>query len=820
MTTVAIILVILLPLVLAYFAAPAWLAALLATTAAVGAFWSGLQPAVGVLAGLIALPLIIAAVPPLRRALVTNRLFDWFRKVLPAMSDTEREALESGTTWWDAEIFSGRPKWKHLMKHPAPSLTDEEQAFLDGPAEELCRMLDDWQIYNDQDLPPEVWAHLKKHRFFSMIIPKQYGGLDFSAQGNAAVVAKIATRNSSAATTVMVPNSLGPGELLHNFGTETQKNHYLPRLASGDEIPCFALTSPLAGSDAASMPDKGIVCKGTYKGEEVLGLKVSWDKRYITLAPVATLVGLAFKAFDPDGLLGDKKDLGITCALIPADTAGVENGKRHIPGGAPFMNGPTRGTEVFIPMDWVIGGQTRVGQGWMMLMHCLSAGRAISLPALSVASGKMLSAVTGAYARVRYQFKQPIGNFEGIQEPLARIAGETYRMDAAHRMTLVSLDQGEKPAVLSAILKANLTEAYRRLTIDSMDIHGGKAIIMGPRNYLGLVYQSVPVAITVEGANILTRSMIIFGQGAIRCHPWLLKEMTAATSQSPDARRKFDRAFFGHIGYTISNGVRSLALGLTGGRISHSPVSGRVARHYRNHYRRINRLSANFTLVADTTLLILGGKFKFAEKLSGRFADALSHLYIASATLKRFEDDGRPEEDLPLVDWGVNDSLHRVEEALHGVLANFPAGAAGWLLKRICFPFGRVHAESDDHTGHRIAKMLMSHNATRDRLTHGIYQPTEGVGAAVALKAFDAVLAAEEAERIVVNGMKRQPTPVNVDKLTAEAVEAGLINEEQAGLLVEAQRLSAELIAVDEFDHEAITHSQFGEAESPLAKAS
>ncbi|MEX0914676.1 MAG: acyl-CoA dehydrogenase domain-containing protein, partial [Wenzhouxiangellaceae bacterium] len=410
-----------------------------------------------------------------------------------------------------------------------------------------------------------------------------------------------------------------------------------------------------------------------------------------------------------------------------------------------------------------------------MLMHCLSAGRAISLPALSVANGKLLSQLTGAYARVRYQFKQPIGNFEGIQEPLARIGGETYRMDAAHRMTLVALDQGEKPAVLSAILKANLTDAYRRLTIDSMDVHGGKSIIMGPRNYLGMIYQSVPVAITVEGANILTRSMIIFGQGAIRCHPWLLKEMTAASSQAPDARRKFDRALFGHFGYTISNGVRSLVLGLTGGRISRAPVSGPLARHYRHYYRHINRLSANFTLVADIALLILGGKFKFAEKLSGRFADALSHLYIASAALKRFEDDGRPEQDLPLVEWAVSDSLHRVEEALHGVLANFPSGAAGWLLKRVCFPSGRVHAQADDRTGHRIAMMMMSHNATRDRLTHDVYCATEGVGSAVALKAFDAVLAAEEAERIVVNALKRQPTPVNVEKLATEAVEAGLI---------------------------------------------
>ncbi|MDT8438913.1 MAG: acyl-CoA dehydrogenase [Wenzhouxiangellaceae bacterium] len=816
MTTLALIAVLLIPLALAYFAAPAWAAALVMVVAAVGAFIQGLHPAVGILAAVIAVPLLIAAIPALRQKLVTHALFGWFRKVLPAMSDTEREALESGTTWWDAELFSGRPKWKKLIEHPAPSLSPEEQAFVDGPVEQLCAMLDEWQIQNDQNLPPEVWAFLKEHRFFSMIIPREYGGLGFSAQGNAAVVTKIASCNSTCATTVMVPNSLGPGELLHHFGTREQKDHYLPRLARGEEIPCFALTSPLAGSDAASMPDRGIVCKGQYQGKEVLGLRVSWDKRYITLAPVATLVGLAFKAYDPDGLLGEKKDLGITCALIPANTPGVETGKRHIPSGAPFMNGPTRGTDVFIPMDWIIGGQERVGQGWRMLMHCLSAGRAISLPAQSVASGKVASMLTGAYARVRYQFKQPIGKFEGIQEPLARIAGETYRMEAAHKMTLVALDQGEKPAVLSAILKANMTEAYRRVINDAMDVHGGKSIIMGPRNYLGIAYHSIPVAITVEGANILTRSMIIFGQGAIRCHPWLLKEMTAATSDSPRALADFDRAFFGHMGYSISNGVRSLVLGLTGGRLSSAPVSGPVARYY----QRINRLSANFTLTADTTLLLLGGKFKFAEKLSGRLADALSHLYIASAVLKRFEDDGRPDADLPLVEWGVSDSLHRVEEALHGVLANFPSPLTGRVLRLICFPFGRRQREASDRVGRKLAGLLLNQNASRDRLIHGAFQPTDGLSSGMVVRAFEAMLAAEEAERIVFNGLKRMPSPVNVDELAAEAVKAGLINQEQAQLLIEAQRLAAEVIAVDEFEPESLSHAQFGEAESPLKMAS
>ncbi|MDX1625584.1 MAG: acyl-CoA dehydrogenase [Wenzhouxiangellaceae bacterium] len=789
---------------LAYAFAPAWLAFLAFAALAVAAPALGASLWTAILAAVFALPCLVAAIPPLRRVVFSDRLFGWFRKALPTLSDTEREALESGTVWWDAELFTGRPRWNKLLSAPAPSLTDEEQAFLEGPVEELCAMLDDWQIQQDQALPPEVWEFLKEHRFFSMIIPKEYGGLDFSAQGNGAIVTKLASRNQTAATTVMVPNSLGPGELLHHFGTREQKDHYLPRLARGEEIPCFALTSPLAGSDAASMPDRGIVCKGEHEGKEVLGLRVTWDKRYITLAPVATLVGLAFKAYDPDGLLGDVEDLGITCALIPADTPGVETGRRHLPGGAPFLNGPTRGKDVFIPLDWIIGGRERIGQGWSMLMHCLSAGRAISLPALSVANAKMASLTTGAYARIRYQFKQPIGKFEGIEEPLARIGGNTYRMAAAHRTTLMALDEGEKPAVLSAILKANLTDANRDVLNDAMDVHAGKAVIEGPRNYLSVAFQSIPVAITVEGANILTRSMIIFGQGAIRCHPWLLKLMLAAGDGEDAGRKAFDRALFGHLGHMIGNTARALLLGLTGGRLRRAPVSGPTARYF----RQIDRYSAAFTLVSDVTLLLLGGKFKFAEKLSGRLADALSHLYIASTTLKRFEDDGRPGEDLPLVRWAVEDSLQRVENALVGVLDNYPSAFMGVLLRGWCLPWGRRRKGADDRTGREVARLLMKNGPALERLADGVYRPAGDVGVAAVLKAFDAVLAAEEAERAVVNGLKRQPTPANVRELAAQAEESGLITAEQAQLLIEAQRLSAEVIAVDEFDADDLERSE------------
>ncbi len=792
----SLLLIIALPLgllVLLWFRASSWLAALLVTAALAGLVWFGHGWLPITLYAITAVVLWLLALRPLRRVLISDRLFGWFKSVLPPISSTEREALDAGTVWWDAELFSGRPRWKKLFAINKPALREEEQAFLDHEVEELCAMLDDWQITRElKDLPAEAWQFIRDKRFLSMIIPAEYGGLGFSSQGNAAVVTKIASRSLAAAVSVMVPNSLGPGELLLYFGTDEQKQHYLPRLARGEDIPCFALTSPLAGSDAASMPDVGVVCKGQFQGREVLGMRVSWDKRYITLAPVATVLGLAFKAQDPDGLLGDRKHLGITCALIPTDTPGVELGNRHLPGGSLFLNGPTRGQDVFIPMDWVIGGQERIGQGWRMLMHCLAAGRAISLPAQSVANAKLASLTTGAYARIRYQFKQPIGQFEGVAEPLARIGGETYRMEAAHKLTLSALDQGEKPVVLSAILKAWLTEGNRRVLNDALDIHGGKAVVEGPNNYLSIPWQSIPVAITVEGANILTRSMIVFGQGAIRCHPWLLKEMEAAAE---DDSRAFDRALFGHIGFLLSNLVRAPLLALTGGRLSLSPVSGPTA----TYYRRINRLSAAFTLSADLCLLILGGKFKLKELLSGRFADALAHLYLASATLRRFEDDGRPDDDLPLVQWAVNDSLLNVERALQSVLHNFPSVGLGAALRLLLFPWGLRQRAAPDSTTLAIAGLMQDKTPSRERLIAGAYQSAADDATGLLLKAFDAVLQAAPAEIAVRNALKSVPNPVNVDALVEQAIASGVISEEQGTDLKRAQQLAARVIAVDEF---------------------
>lgn len=745
---------------------------------------------------LITAAMAFFAVVPWRRQLISDPALGWFRKVLPALSSTEQEALEAGTVWWDAELFSGDPNWQELLSTPKAALRDDEQAFMDGPVNELCQMLDDWEIREDANLPEPVWEFLKEKRFFSMIIDPEYGGLGFTAQGNSAVVMKLASRNLTTAVTVMVPNSLGPGELLSHYGTEEQKAHYLPRLARGEEIPCFALTAPSAGSDAGAMPDTGIVCKGEFEGREVLGLRLNWNKRYITLAPVATVLGLAFKAYDPDHLLGDKEDLGITCALIPTSTPGVWTGNRHLPVGAVFMNGPTRGEDVFVPLDYVIGGAERIGQGWSMLMYSLAAGRAVSLPALGVAGGKVASLVSGQYARIRKQFKMPIAYFEGVEEPLARMAGITYRMDAARRLTLVALGLGEKPGVLSAILKYQLTEGNRVCINDAMDIHGGKGIILGPNNYLGAFYQAVPIAITVEGANILTRTMIVFGQGAIRCHPYLLREMNAA--QAPDseaARAEFDEALFSHVGFTVSNGVRALVMGLTGARLVAAPTDDPT----QDYYRQLTRMSAAFAFTADVVLLALGGAFKFREKISGRLADVLSHLYMASAMLKNFEDAGRPKEDLPLLRWAMADSLYTIQHSLINTLRNFPIRWLGQLIKLLVFPTGNSYREPSDSDGKHAARVLITDNPARDRLTEGIHRSCGDDAAGKLHCAFAAVMQAANAERCLKKGLGEVVTVDNYERLIKEGLEAGLINSEEAGWVAEAQRLTLEVINVDDF---------------------
>ncbi|MBV8464648.1 MAG: acyl-CoA dehydrogenase [Burkholderiales bacterium] len=756
----------------------------------------------GWLIGTVAVSLVFN-LKPLRRALITGPIFQVFKKITPAMSQTEQEAINAGSVWWDAELFSGKPDFKKLHSFPAPKLSAEEQAFLDGPTEELCRMIDDWKIVHElKDLPPEVWQFIKDSGFLGMIIKKKYGGLDFSNYAHARIVTKIATRGGSAAVSVMVPNSLGPGELLQHYGTEAQKDYYLPRLAKGLEIPCFALTSPYAGSDAGAIPDFGVVCRGSYtdprtgeRHENVVGIRLTWEKRWITLAPVSTILGLAFKMYDPEHILGDKEDIGITCALIPTSHEGVQIGRRHSPPGSVFMNGPTMGKDVFIPIDWIIGGKEYAGQGWRMLVECLSVGRAISLPAMSVASGKFASFVTGAYARIREQFGLSIGKFEGVDEALARIGGYTYQMDSAQRLALAGLDMGEKPSVISAILKYHNTERMRKVINDAMDIHGGKAVVQGPRNYLGNAYQTVPVGITVEGANILTRSMIIYGQGAIRCHPFVLREMKAAMAN--DAA-EFDSAFTGHIGFVVDNAIRSFVLGLTGSKIAGSPVGGDIAQYYKD----IERLAAAFALLSDMAMFSMGGSLKFREKISARLGDVLSNLFIATAALKRFADEGSQKEDLPLLKWSVLQALHDAQEAMTGFLANLPNRPLAFILGWIVFPLGRHFTTPRDRLGTKIARLLMQPGASRDRLTNDVFVPkTEADAVGVLNYALVAHIEAESTE----GKLRRAQRDGKLKALNArgrleEALATSLITQAEFDAVAKARRLKREVIMVDDFD--------------------
>ena len=738
--------------------------------------------------------------PHIRQKYISEPLLEFMRNAMPSISQTEQEALDAGKVWWEADLFSGDPDYSKIRELPEPKLSDEEQAFMDGPVEELCRMLDDWKITNeDYDLPEDVWEFLKKNKFFAMIIPKSYGGLEFSALGHSSVVLKVAGRSITAAVTVMVPNSLGPGELLMRYGTEEQKNHYLPRLVSGEDIPCFGLTGPEAGSDAGAMPDTGVVCRGEFNGEkDVLGIRLNWDKRYITLGPVATLLGLAFKLFDPDHLLGEKVNLGITLALIKTNTPGIDIGNRHFTSNHMFMNGPNRGKDVFIPMDWVIGGADYAGKGWMMLMNCLSEGRAVSLPALSTGAGKYISYYTGAYARVRKQFKIPIGYFEGVEEALARIAGQTYIMESARLLTLSGLDAGESPSVISGVIKYQLTERMRQVVNDAMDVHGGHGICLGPNNFLGRAYQGIPISITVEGANILTRSMIVFGQGVIRSHPYLLKEVEAVNHPDPEqALILFDDALFRHMGFIASNVFRSLWLGLTNAMFVGVPGKGKV----KYYYKQLTRMSSSFALLSDACVLILGGELKRKEKLSGRLADVLSNLYLVTAVLKHYEDQGCRSNDLPLMQWACEDSLYNAQEAMKGVLRNFPIPFIGQLLNFVIFPLTKPYSGAKDKLGHKVARLLLKPSDTRDRLTKDIYITDEENDPMGRIEnALRRVLAAEEPERKLRDAMRigliqQQP----VDALIKKAIELEILDKDEADLVKASYVATQNAIRVDEF---------------------
>jgi len=738
------------------------------------------------------------SIAALRKRWIVKPILKIYQKMMPTMSRTEREALSAGTVGWEGDLFSGAPDWQKLLSFPKPELSEEEKSFLAGPVEILCAMIDDWDItHNRADLPPSMWEFLKREGFFALIIPKRYGGKEFSAYAHSQILVKVYSRSATVGSTIAVPNSLGPAELLLHYGTEEQKNYYLPRLARGDEVPCFALTGPEAGSDAGAMPDKGIVCWGEFEGKKTLGIRLNWNKRYITLAPIATVIGLAFKLYDPEHLLGSTEDLGITCALIPRNTSGITIGRRHFPANIVFQNGPIQGKNVFIPVEWIIGGAKMAGNGWRMLMECLAAGRAISLPSSAIGGAKALVFATGGYARVRRQFNVPIGRFEGVAEVLARMAGYAYMMDATRTFTVGRIDQGEQPAVASAIAKYHVTEMGRVVANDAMDIHGGKAICMGPKNYISSFYQSMPIAITVEGANILTRSMIIFGQGVMRCHPFVLAEYEAAKlSDVNDSLKQFDKALMGHISFVFSNLFRSFLCGMSAGLIVKAP-SGKTKRYLQS----ASRFSAAFALIADMSLLILGGNLKRKESISARLGDVLSHLYILSTVLKRYRDQGEPEEDLVLVKWASQTCLYQIQQQLDELLKNFPNRWIAGLLRFLIFPLGQHFSKPKDNLSFQVAELVLAPTDSRQRLTAGLFATAvENNMLALVEDALLKAIAAEPVIKILREAVKNDFIAEDMPAVEAKAAyEKQLISSEQLRLMLEAEAAREKVIAVDDF---------------------
>jgi acyl-CoA dehydrogenase len=768
---------------------------------AIGSFFNTIGIVSWLLFGVIALPLNIDSI---RRQFISMPLLVLFKKIMPQMSKTEQEAIDAGTTWFEADLFRGDPDWKKLHNYPKPRLSADEKAFLDGPVEEVCSMVNDWEITHElADLTPEIWTFLKENKFFAMIIKKKYGGLEYSAYAQSRVLQKLTSVSSVLASTVGVPNSLGPGELLQEYGTKKQQDKYLPKLVSGEEIPCFALTSPEAGSDAGSIPDHGVICRGEFEGEEVLGMCLNWDKRYITLAPIATVLGLAFKLYDPEHLLSEKEELGITCALIPTNLTGITIGRRHFPLNVPFQNGPTQGENVFVPLDFIIGGPEMAGQGWKMLVECLSVGRAITLPSNSAGGVKSTALATGAYSRIRRQFKMPIGQMEGIEEPLARIGANAYLMDAVTTMSTGAIDLGEKPSVISAIAKYHLTEKMRTSITDAMDIHGGKGICMGPNNYLARGYQGAPIAVTVEGANILTRSMIIYGQGAIRCHPYVLGELKAANqSDTEQALNDFDTALFGHIGFSVSNISRSLWCSLSGARFLGSPYTDET----RRYYQLLTRFSANLAMLSDIAMLTLGADLKRKERISARLGDVLSHLYLASATLKRYNDDGRKVSDLPFVQWSVEDCLYNIQHAIDELINNFPNKSVAIILRIIIFPLGTWLRKPSDKLSQKVSTLLQTPCAARNRLGHGQYLVRNGKNIFGRLEqTFEDIIDCEVVFEKICRGLNKKLPFYKLDKVADMGLENNLISQSEAQLLRSAESGRRWVIQVDDFDTDELS---------------
>lgn len=777
--------------VLGYGAAPFWV--WIATATALLWLWGAASWAWGVLVAVV----LLFGVRPVRRWLLSAPLMKLIAAlgVLPTLGDTERIALEAGTTWLEDDFFSGRPDFRRLLDEPWPQLDERERAFLDGPVETVCAMTDDWEVHQREDLSREVWAYLREERFFGMVIPQQYGGLGFSANAMNAVVAKLGSRSIPLAVDVMVPNSLGPAELLLEYGTEEQKRHYLPRLARGEEIPCFALTEPEAGTDAAGISSSGEVFRGD-DGE--LYLRLDWEKRYITLAAVATVLGLAFRLRDPDDLLGKGPDPGITCALIPTDVDGVVLGRRHDPLSTPFINSPTEGHGVVVPVEQIIGGPEQAGNGWKMLMETLAAGRGIFLPALNGGGGKYAARVAGAYALVRQQFGLPIGRFEGIQEKLAPIGGLAYLLEALSRFTCAGVDAGEHPAVISAIAKHQSSEFNRDAINHAMDLLGGTGIVLGPRNLLGHAYMAIPIAITVEGSNVVTRSLIIFGQGLVRCHPYALREMRALEDGDVAA---FDRALWEHVGMMASNCIRTALLGLSRGYLARPPRRGAVA----DAYRKLAWASARFAVLADLALITLGGKLKARENLSGRFADVLSWLYLCTCALRRYEAEDRAEETTPFVLWVVETGLAEIDAAFQGILRNFPVPLVGSLLRRVAAPLARMNpigTGPSDGRLRQLAEALQEDGPARQRVTAGIYLPTDTDEPLARLeRAFELAHRSRPVWEKIRDALRRGEIEARRPKHAArEACRLGIIDDDECALLERTEDARREAISVDAFD--------------------
>ncbi|QSB53422.1 acyl-CoA dehydrogenase [Acinetobacter calcoaceticus] len=750
---------------------------------------------------IIALSIIIL-VEPLRFNLITKPAYKTLANSMPSISTTEQEALEAGTSWWEKELFMGAPDWSQFEKYPYPTLSEEEQSFIDNEVELLCSMLNEWEIHHHlKDLPPEVWQFIKDKGFLGLIIPKSFGGKEFSSFAQSRIMSKIASRSLTTAVSCMVPNSLGPGELLMHYGTDAQKQQYLPGLAKGEEIPCFGLTSPEAGSDAGAIPDSGVVCYGEYEGAQVLGLRMNFSKRWITLAPIATVVGLAFKLYDPEGLLGDKNktEYGITCALIPASHTGIKIGARHFP-GSPFMNGTVEGEDVFIPIDWIIGGQENAGKGWRMLMECLGVGRGISLPALATAAGEMSYLTVGAFAKIRQQFNISVGKFEGVQEATSEIASDAYMLEAFRYLVTCGLNQGGTPAVMTAMAKYYATETMRKVVNHGMDIAGGRAIQLGPRNFLALTYQAIPIAITVEGANILTRSLMIFGQGSMRCHPYLFEELQLLQSEDKSTSvKKFDDLLFKHLAYTFNRGAKSFAYGWTGGS-SDAPQS--VDQFTASYYKTINRFSANFALVADMALGLLAGDLKRKEMLSGRLADIHAHLFISTAILKFYEAGQKTEAEQLHAKLALQKAFLNIQEAFWGLFENFPAKLPAAFVKWICFPFGRVISKPDDELKQQVAELMMQEHPFREQLKHHVFYSTKADDVTGRLEHTFQILRTLEP---LWDKFKKAESKGKFKGLTFEeniehATKEGFISESEAQQLLQYNAIRFDSMLTDIFD--------------------